>query len=125
MLVGLFAILALVSIVTTKLIVPLAQYIKVSEVVRKYSLKMEKDGYLSPVNISNMNADLISKGFSLPDISVDPSTSMSKVNYNDDVTICLNYTYKYKDISMDGIIPTVTDTSYVIKVSQFTIFKGE
>ena len=122
---SLFVILALVSIVMTNLIIPVSQYIKISEVARKYSLKIEKDGYLTPVNLQNMKNDLVDKGFDLTDIYIDPSTTLTKVAYNSDVTLLLKYSYKYKDITMNGIVPTITNRNFDIKVSESTVFKGE
>ena len=122
---SLFVILALVSIVMSNLIIPVSQYIKISEVARKYSLKIEKDGYLTPVNLQNMKNDLVDKGFDLTDIYIDPSTTLTKVAYNSDVTLLLKYSYKYKDITMNGIVPTITNRNFDIKVSESTVFKGE
>lgn len=80
------------------------KYIKLHQVCRKYLLKMEKDGGLSPFNVNNLNEELIKRGFIISDIKINPETTLATpdVKFGDDVTLSVSYKYKLKNWNVDG-----------------------
>lgn len=74
-------------------------YIKAQQISRKYLLKMECDGYLTPENILKMKNELKNENFE--NISIN-GTTLSKAKFGDDINLKIEYDQNFKQIEING-----------------------
>ncbi|MCD2345104.1 hypothetical protein [Clostridium guangxiense] len=99
-------------------VVPIKKSTDAEGIARKYMLKMEQNGYLTPDNETAMISDFKNIGINNIDIS---GTTLSQVNYGEDVYLCITYKYPMKDlVTGNGVIPSfqnVDKTGHIKKSS--------
>lgn len=101
---------------------PVVKYINLNQICRKYILKMEKDGGLSPSNLTNMQNDLKNSGYTLSDIKI-TATATGTVEYGDDVTLEVTYNCKYRIRKIDGLMITTSTDIIPMHISKSTTSK--
>lgn len=98
---------------------PIKRRTDAETICRKYALTLEQQGYLTPENEYKMISDFNNIGINNINLN---GTTMSQVQYGDDV--CLNVTYadKIKKVVMGrGIIPSFQDQSVTVPISKKTV----
>ncbi|PJI06579.1 MULTISPECIES: hypothetical protein [Clostridium] len=101
--------------------IPVINKYKVETVVRKYALKEEQEGYLSPSNVSSMESELKNIGISNINIS---GTTLSPVEYGEDVLINISYKDNIKSLTVkDGIIPMLSNEAKTITINKSSTSK--
>lgn len=98
-------------------IVPIKKSMDAEVIARKYMLKMEQSGYLTANNEAAMVSDFNNIGINNIDIS---GTTLTQVNYGDDIYLCISYKYPVKSIvTGNSLIPSFqnVDKTIIIKKS--------
>ncbi|MCR3759370.1 hypothetical protein KYB31_10265 [Clostridium felsineum] len=101
--------------------IPVINKYKAETIIRKYMLKQEQEGYLTTSNTAAMESELESIGINNIDIS---GTTLSPVDYGDDVSIDINYKDSVKRLTIiDGIIPTFSNEEKNISIEKSSTSK--
>lgn len=88
-------------------------------ICRKYALTLEQQGYLTPENQSKMISDFNNIG--IRNINLN-GTTLSQVQYGDDVCLNVTYTDKIKTVTIGkGIIPSFQDKFVTVPISKKTV----
>lgn len=114
---GIVTIVAFLVLTFDKL-APAATYIKVNQVVRKYSLIMENEGGLSKENKDRMIAELAQKGLKVGDSNI---TATESANYGEDLTLTLSFDYQTSELAVSGFDVSRVDKSIPMKISRSTV----
>lgn len=98
---------------------PIKTRIDAGTICRKYALTLEQQGYLTPENQSKVVSDFNNIGIKNVDLT---GTTMSQVQYGDDVCLNVVYTDKIKTITIGrSLIPSFQDKSITIPISKKTV----
>lgn len=76
-----------------------SKYIKSQQIARKYALKMEVDGYLTPANTEKFKKELTDNKFKNINIS---GTTVNKVKFGEDLYLKLAYDQEIKELEIKG-----------------------
>ena len=74
-------------------------YNNANQLARKYILKMEREGFLSDINVIKLKGEIEDLGCNAVDIS---RSTTEKVNYGDDVELIISFTQPMKTIDIQG-----------------------
>lgn len=100
-------VISFVAVYFISNVVPIKKSTDAEVIARKYMLKMEQTGYLTPDNESAMINDFNNIGISNIDIS---GTTLTQVNYGEDVYLHISYKYPVKTITTNNsLIPSFQD----------------
>lgn len=83
---------------------PIKKYIDLNQIARKYSLIMEKEGYLSPSNFIKLQDEMVNIGFKLPDISI--TATSTRVDFGEEVSINIKYNFRKIEKKVNGLSVT-------------------
>lgn len=120
---SLFAILVVsfVAVYFISNIVPIKKSTDGEAIARKYMLKMEQNGYLTSDNEAAMEKEFGNMGINNINIT---GTTLSQVNYGDDVNLCITYTYPIKSIvTGNGLIPSFQNENKTIIINKSSTSK--
>lgn len=102
-------------------IVPIKKSTDAEAIARKYMLKMEQNGFLTADNEASMVSDFNNIGINNIDIS---GTTLTQVNYGDDVYLCITYKYPVKSIvTGNGLIPSFQNVDKTITIKKSSTSK--
>lgn len=102
-------------------VVPIKKSTDGEAIARKYMLKMEQNGYLTADNKTEMISDFNDIGINNIDIS---GTTLSQVNYGEDVYLCISYKYPVKSIGTgNGFIPSFQNVDKTITIKKSSTSK--
>lgn len=100
-------VISFVAVYFISNVVPIKKSTDAEGIARKYMLKMEQKGYLTPDNESAMINDFNNIGITNIDIS---GTTLTQVNYGEDVYLHISYKYHVRSITTNGgLIPLFQD----------------
>lgn len=101
--------------------VPIKKSTDAEAIARKYMLKMEQNGYLTPDNEAAMIGDFNNIGINNIDIS---GTTLNEVNYGEDVYLHISYKYPVKSIATNnGLIPSFQNVDKTITINKSSTSK--
>ena len=97
------------------------EYLDANQIARKYLLKMETAGYLSPAVSSELVSEMKDRGFKYIGLS---GTTLSKVDYGDDIYLQIAYMQKINVLTINGFNFTGTSKDTLIRITRSSTAKG-
>jgi hypothetical protein len=113
-------ILSLFTVYIVAHIDPIVKYINLNQLARKYTLKMERDGGLSPSEKTNLENELVTRGLKIEKATI---TATTNAGYGEDVTLSISYSYDYDKKNVNGLMITRETTVIPMTVVKSTVSK--
>lgn len=92
------------------------KYITANQIARKYILKIESNGYLTPENAIKLRSELTNEGFSNINLT---GTTMSEVKNGEDVFLFISYGQPVRNIDIENF-----DIKFVNEVQRVQISRS-
>ncbi|QAA32711.1 hypothetical protein [Clostridium manihotivorum] len=97
------------------------KYITANQIARKYVLKIESKGYLTPENAAKLRSELTNQGFSNIDLT---GTTMSEVKNGEDVFLFINYDQPIRNIDIENFNVKFVNEVQRVQISRSSTAKN-
>ncbi len=97
------------------------KYITANQIARKYILKIESNGYLTPENSIKLRSELTNEGFSNIDLT---GTTMSEVKNGEDVFLFINYDQPVRHIDIENFNIKFVNETQRVQISRSSTAKN-
>lgn len=97
------------------------KYITANQIARKYILKIESNGYLTPENTIKLKSELTNQGFSNIDLT---GTTMAEVKNVDDVFLFISYDQPIRNIAIENYSIKFVNEAQRVKISRSSTAKN-
>ncbi|MBV4419308.1 hypothetical protein KM800_08185 [Clostridium tyrobutyricum] len=97
------------------------KYITANQIARKYILKVESSGYLTPDNAIKLKSELTNQGFSNIDLT---GTTMTEVKNGDDVFLFISYDQPIRNIDIENFSVKFVNEVQRVQISRSSTAKN-
>lgn len=97
------------------------KYIAANQIARKYILKIESNGYLTPENTIKLKNELTNQGFSNIDLT---GTTMAEVKNGDDVFLFISYDQPIRNIAIENYSIKFVNEAHRVQISRSSTAKN-